>query len=320
MKKVRLSESQFKSMVKMMVNEALRKVDKGHLNEGFRSGKLKKFAREHGGLSNGRWSSSFGNDIYNMTDDEFDKYIPVDREQHYARYGMNGWDKNSEFSNNNFQPLEFKDGTFMVRKDPETAYGKKSGNLYMTRSMRATNKANDGKYEYQYENPYLNSLINDTDFKPRGNWGFKGDGSLEKQNLNPRAIKQKHILSTYGDDKFKRADALANGEFKEDDDERNILNKTRRSRVNEETEYRDLWHGVEGAGFISHGEWSDPEVMYQGETINGTELENYAWSEYSLDCKDEGKEPNEEEFDNLPTSWFKRVIDNYSYGMFSDNY
>jgi len=239
MKKVRLNESQFRAMVKKMVNEALRKADKARISEGFKSGKLKKFAREHGGLSDGRWSSSFGNDIYNMTDDEFDKYMPVDREKHYARYGMNGWDKNSEFSNNNFQPLEFKDGTFMVRRDPEEAYGKKSGGLYSKRAARYTNRNGDGAEEYQYENPYLNSIINARDFKPRGNWGFKGDGSLEKQNLNPRAIKQKHILSTYGDDKFKKADELNAGTFKEkDDDENSLLNKARRSRVNESKDGR----------------------------------------------------------------------------------
>ena len=234
MTKIRLNESQFKSMVKKMVNEALRKADKGHLNEGFRSGKLKKFSREHGGLANGRWSSSFGNDIYNMTDDEFDRYVPVDREKHYQRYGMGGWDKKSEFTNNNFQPLEFNDGTFMVRRDPEEAYGKKSGGLYSKRAARYKNRNEDGALEYQYENPYLNSIINAGEFKPRGNWGFKGDGSLEKHNLNPRAIKQKHILSTYGNDKFKKADELNAGTFKEkDDDENSLLNKVRRSRVNE---------------------------------------------------------------------------------------
>lgn len=233
MKKIRLNESQFRTMIKKMVNEALRKVNKDNLNEGFRSGKLKKFAREHGGLSDGRWSSSFGNDIYNMTDDEFDKYIPVDREQHYARYGLNGWDRNSGFSNNNFQPLEFKDGTFMVRKDPEEAYGKKSGGLYSTRAARNANRNEDGALEYQYENPYLNSLINGYDFKPRGNWGYKGEGNLEKHQLNPRAIKQKHITATYGDDWLKKVRELEAGTFKEkDDDENSLLNKTRRSRVN----------------------------------------------------------------------------------------
>lgn len=75
------------------------------------------------------------------------------------------------------------------------------------------------------------------------------------------------------------------------------------------TNSKDLWHGVEGAIFISHGEWADPEVIYDGEEINGTVLEDSAWEEYVYDCEEEGKEPSEEEFDNLPASWFKEYLD-----------
>lgn len=222
------------NMAKQLISESklatiIEESIKRHLNEAFKSSKLKNFAREHGGLVQGNWSSSFGNDLFNMSDEDFDQYVPVDKEEHYRRYGMGGWDRNSTYNNNNFQPLEFKDGTFLVRKDPETAYGQKSKDLYGKRSDRYDAKKDDGAKEYQYENPYLHSLVNDTEFKPRGNWGFKGEGDLEKQNLNPKAIKQKHIFSTYGDDAFKKADDLAAGKFKEKNDDKNIVNKTRLS-------------------------------------------------------------------------------------------
>lgn len=37
--------------------------------------------------------------------------------------------------------------------------------------------------------------------------------------------------------------------------------------ISESNENRD-WHGVPGARFISHGEWSDPEIEYNGKFIN----------------------------------------------------
>lgn len=135
------------------------------------------------------------NDLYNMSDEEFDQYIPTDEKEHYDRYGLGGWDKESDYTNNNFQPLYFGDGTFMVRKDPDSAYNNRSKDLASKRNNRYNAKQNDGSDEYQYENPYLHDIVN-TEIKPRGNWGFKGDGNLEKNQLNPRAIKQKHELKS----------------------------------------------------------------------------------------------------------------------------
>lgn len=75
------------------------------------------------------------------------------------------------------------------------------------------------------------------------------------------------------------------------------------------TNSKDLWHGVEGAIFISHGEWSDPEVIYKCEEINGSWLEDSALDYYKYECEEQGKEPSEEEYDNLPASWFKEYLD-----------
>jgi hypothetical protein len=78
------------------------------------------------------------------------------------------------------------------------------------------------------------------------------------------------------------------------------------------------WHDVEGTTFISHGEWSDPEVLYDGEELNYWGLEDYAWENYKNECEEMGKEPYGEEFENLPSQWFKEILDDYMYDMFSE--
>lgn len=70
------------------------------------------------------------------------------------------------------------------------------------------------------------------------------------------------------------------------------------------TNSKDMWHGVPGTTFISHGEWSDPDVWYDNEEINASELEDYMWAEYQYECQEHGKKPSEQEYDNLPMEWF----------------
>lgn len=78
------------------------------------------------------------------------------------------------------------------------------------------------------------------------------------------------------------------------------------------TNSKDKWHGVEGTTYISHGEWADSEVWYDGEELNGTNLEDNAWEKYCIDCEEEGKKPSEQEYDNLPSEWFQDYLD-YDY-------
>jgi len=66
----------------------------------------------------------------------------------------------------------------------------------------------------------------------------------------------------------------------------------------------NTYHGIPGTRFIWHGEWSDPEVEYQGKLYNGNSLEDTLWSIYRTECEADGKGPSEEEYDNLPTDWF----------------
>lgn len=86
------------------------------------------------------------------------------------------------------------------------------------------------------------------------------------------------------------------------------------------TNSKEKWHGVEGTTFIYHGEWSDPEVWYDGEELNYNHLEDNVWAEYEYECKEMGNKPSEEEYNRLPTQWFKDKLDDYMFGMFADQY
>lgn len=224
------------SDIKRMIAETVRLVMESDMDEKVKSGKLANAIKKHGGLDNGKWSSSFGNDLYNMTDDDFDDYETVDVDRHYNLYGSNGTSNPKQFNNQNFKPIQFKDGTFMVKKNPSYKIDDREAALRDKHSERRNSQAHDGAEEYQYENPYLNQLINQTDMTPRGKWGFDNEkGNMGDNELNPLALKQKHIHKTYGlnrvsDDNDEREHTqklrdLRNGNYKEDDMRKNIVGK-----------------------------------------------------------------------------------------------
>ena len=86
------------------------------------------------------------------------------------------------------------------------------------------------------------------------------------------------------------------------------------------TNSKEKWRGVEGTTFISHGKWSDPEVWYDGEELNANSLEDYMWEEYKYECEEMGKTPSETEYNKLPTEWFAEKLEDYMFGMFSEQY
>lgn len=47
-------------------------------------------------------------------------------------------------------------------------------------------------------------------------------------------------------------------------------------------EYPD-WYGISDIGFIWHGEWSDPEIEYDGKRINSTLIEDTMWDRWIHD-------------------------------------
>ena len=205
----------------------------------------KKFAdaiKAHGGLEYGDWSSEFGNDLYNMTDEDFDDYVVVDRKKHYNRYGINGYDNPERYDNTNFKPIEFKDGTFMVKKDPTRRWDDREKAWRDKKTERYNLSRFDGGRDYQYENPYLNQLINqesDRGSKPRGRWMIPGETKKVKglggTNLNPLALKQMHIQNTYkygSPERKAKERELSNGNYEENDLDKNIVGRAWKSKNN----------------------------------------------------------------------------------------
>lgn len=165
------------------------------LNEAFKSGKLAQFAKQHGGLKYGDWSASFGNDLHNMSDEDFEDYQILNPEDHYRQHG---WQqqygpKVSGLNNDNFKPLNFNDGTFMAKKTPDMSRDDRERAYNRKRDERRNNKRDDGKDTYHSVDPERDKILNPQDnglgLKPRGRWGFPGEGDLAKNQLNKRALK-----------------------------------------------------------------------------------------------------------------------------------
>lgn len=77
------------------------------------------------------------------------------------------------------------------------------------------------------------------------------------------------------------------------------------------TNSEEAYRGVEGSRFISHGEWSDPEIWYNGKSANANDVEDMMREYYKDECEERGIVPSDEEFDNLPAEWFKEHLDEY---------
>lgn len=82
---------------------------------------------------------------------------------------------------------------------------------------------------------------------------------------------------------------------------------------NVHTNSKSTYRGIPGTIFISHGDWADPTILYKGKEYNGSDVEDNLWADYRNECEEEGKEPNENEFDELPLEWFIEEFEEYVY-------
>lgn len=126
---IRLTESDLHRLIK----ESVKRV----LNEKFGSQKLAQFAQQHGGI-NGKFSSQY-NDLSQISDEEFDQYIPVDQ-QRYEDDIQNG---KIDTNNGQAQPLAFNDGTFLVKRS--STWGNNQGyqNLIQKQNDRTRSQRGD---------------------------------------------------------------------------------------------------------------------------------------------------------------------------------
>lgn len=75
------------------------------------------------------------------------------------------------------------------------------------------------------------------------------------------------------------------------------------------------WRGVKGAIYVWHGEWSDPEIIWKGHSLNYWDVEEGLWLTFKNECEDMGETPNESDFeawaDRLDESYLSYHLDDY---------
>ena len=59
---------------------------------------------------------------------------------------------------------------------------------------------------------------------------------------------------------------------------------------------KNYFYGIYGIQLISHGSWSDPELIWHKKSFNYYDVENALWEDYNEECKEENKEVNEDDF------------------------
>jgi hypothetical protein len=65
---------------------------------------------------------------------------------------------------------------------------------------------------------------------------------------------------------------------------------------------KNYFYGIYGIRFISHGAWSDPELIWHNKSFNYYDVENSLWELFREDCRENGTEPNE----NIFPAWVKK--------------
>ena len=63
------------------------------------------------------------------------------------------------------------------------------------------------------------------------------------------------------------------------------------------TNSTETYRGVPGTTFISHGEWSDPEIWYDGVELNANDVEEGLWYTYKDVCEENGETPTEQGYE-----------------------
>lgn len=95
---------------------------------------------------------------------------------------------------------------------------------------------------------------------------------------------------------------------------KNIIAESVRTVLKEEKKNKKpTYRGVKGSVFIDHGDWSDPEIWYDGKTFNYWDVEDSLYSDYEEDCEEQGEKATSEGFDNMPTEWFAYKLKDYAY-------
>ena len=80
------------------------------------------------------------------------------------------------------------------------------------------------------------------------------------------------------------------------------------------TNSKSTYRGVPGSVYIWHGEWSDPEVLWDGVSLNANDIEDGLWYSYKDDCEERGETPTEQGYED----WLKEMGISYIASQLDD--
>lgn len=80
------------------------------------------------------------------------------------------------------------------------------------------------------------------------------------------------------------------------------------------TNSKETYRGVPGSTYIWHGEWADPEVLWDGVELNVTDIEEGLWYSYKDGCEERGENPTEQGYE----AWLKEMGTEYIASQLDD--
>lgn len=80
------------------------------------------------------------------------------------------------------------------------------------------------------------------------------------------------------------------------------------------TNSKETYRGVPGSIYISHGEWADAEILWDGVELNANDVEEGLWYSYKDDCEENGEQPTEEGYE----TWLEEMGTDYIASQLDD--
>ena len=80
------------------------------------------------------------------------------------------------------------------------------------------------------------------------------------------------------------------------------------------TNSKETYRGVPGSVYISHGEWADAEILWNGVELNATDVEEDLWYSYKDDCEENGEQPTEQGYE----AWIEEMGTDYIASQLDD--
>ena len=83
---------------------------------------------------------------------------------------------------------------------------------------------------------------------------------------------------------------------------------------NVHTNSKETYRGVPGSVYISHGEWADAEILWDGVELNANDVEEGLWYSYKDDCEENGEQPTEQGYE----TWLEEMGTDYIASQLDD--